>query len=58
MSRRLITALVLIALCVVLYIFNTHRISVEFGFSDLKGTAAFVFMGFTAVGVVIGALLK
>lgn len=58
MSRRLITALVLIGLCTVLYIFNTQSIKVDFGFTRISGMAAFIFMGFTAVGVIIGALLK
>lgn len=58
MSKRVIWALLLIVLCVIVFVFNDHKIALEMGFFKIKGTAAFVYLGFTSVGVVIGAMLR
>ncbi len=58
MNRRLIWALLLIALCVLFFIFTGGSTTVEiFSFAmKLKTSLALLF--FTGVGITIGALLK
>lgn len=58
MSKRVIWSLLLIVLCVILFVVNDHKIVLELGISSIKATAAFVYLGFTALGVVIGAMLR
>lgn len=58
MSKRVIWALSLIVLCVIVFVFNNDKIVLELGVSKIKATAAFVYLGFTAVGVVIGTMLR
>lgn len=61
MSRRLVFALVLIALIVLVLLANTggRSVSVNFGFYEIKRVSQSVaFFSFTLVGVVIGLLLK
>jgi uncharacterized integral membrane protein len=60
MSKNVLTALVLIALTVIVLLFNTKSsVSVELLLFQVRGaTAALVFLGFTAVGVTIGVLLR
>lgn len=58
MSKRMIWALSLIVLCVIIFVLNNGKITVEMGAFNFKAAAAFVFLGFTSVGVVIGTLLR
>ena len=58
MNKRLLWALLLIALVVIVLVMNRHSVKVNLVFGDIRAAAAFVFMGFTGVGVAIGALLK
>ena len=58
MSKRMIWALVLIVLCVIVFVLNNDRLTLELGVFKIKAAAAFVYLGFTSVGVIIGALLR
>jgi uncharacterized integral membrane protein len=59
MSRNVLTALVLIALTVIVLLFNTKTsVSVDVLFFQVRATAALVFLAFTAVGVMIGVFLR
>jgi len=58
MNKRVLWALLLIVLCVVVFVLNGNKISLELGLTKIKTAAAFVYLGFTAVGVVIGAMLR
>ena len=58
MNKNTIYALILIALLVILFVLNRGRVDVNFivvKFSVLKSLA---FLAFTAMGVLIGVLLK
>lgn len=60
MSKNLLISLILIALTVVVLLLNARgTATVEFGVLDgIKASAAMIYLGFTAVGVVIGVLLR
>ena len=60
MTRKLLTALVLIALTVLVLVLNARGPSVklDIGFADFALSRAIAFFCFTTVGVVIGVLLK
>lgn len=59
MSKRLLWALLLIAVLVLALIFNTgSRVNVSVGFHDFHVVSAIAFFCFSAVGVVIGILLR
>ena len=59
MTRKLLTALILIGLTVLVLVLNSRgSVSVAFGFGDLSGMKSLVFFCFTAVGVAIGLLMK
>jgi len=59
MSKNVLTALILIALTVIVLLFNTKgSVPVELLLFQVRATAALVFLGFTAVGVTIGVLLR
>ncbi len=58
MNKRLLWALLLIALVVIVLVVNRHTVKLDLIVGEIKGAAAFIFLGFTAVGVAIGALLK
>ncbi len=59
MSKKLIWALLLIGLTVVVLIFNTDKkASVDLINYSITYSRAVIYLGFTAVGVVIGLLLK
>ncbi len=59
MSRRLLSALLLIAVTVIVLLLNTGgHVAVSLKFFDLSGARAVVFFLFTAIGVAIGLLLK
>ena len=58
MSKRLLWALLLIALTVVVLIGTKGQTSVELIAFDVKAATSMVLLAFTAVGVAIGFLLK
>jgi len=58
MSKNVLIALLLIALAVVVMIFNTGRESVDLIVTTVRASASLVYLFFLAVGVTIGILLK
>ena len=58
MTKKMMSALVLIVLCVIVFIINSDSTSVKLGFTQLSGMKSFIFLAFTVVGVAIGVLLK
>lgn len=58
MTKNVMIALLLIALSVVVMIFNTDNIRVNLIFGVVKPAASLVYLCFTALGVTIGILLK
>ncbi len=58
MNRRLIWALLLIALCVLFFIFTGGNTTIELFSFAMKLKTSLALLLFTGVGVVIGALLK
>lgn len=58
MSKNMIIALVLMVVAVVVFIVNRDKTSVDLLFTTINQAKSFVFLGFTALGVVIGVLLK
>ena len=60
MSRKVIYALLLIALVVIILILNAGKgsISLNIIFTEFNAAKSLVLLGFTAIGVVIGVLLK
>ena len=58
MSKRLIYALVLIGLVVIVLLMNRGKVQVDLIFTTVSGIKSLVLLAFTAIGVVIGVLLK
>ncbi len=58
MNRRLIWALLLIALCALFFIFTGGSTTVEIFSFALKLKTSLALLLFTGIGIVIGALLK
>ena len=58
MSKGKITALVILALLVVLFLFNKGDVKVNLLLTERSFLKSLVFLTFTGVGVVIGILLK
>ncbi|HOW97777.1 MAG TPA: hypothetical protein P5567_12640 [Kiritimatiellia bacterium] len=58
MSKQKILAMVLLILAAIVFIINRERTSVDLLVTTVKSIQSFVFLGFTALGVVIGVLLK
>lgn len=59
MSRKLIWTLILIAVVVIVLLLNASaRVSLDFHWTSVSVRAPFAYLGFTAAGVLIGALLK
>ncbi|QHI69882.1 hypothetical protein [Tichowtungia aerotolerans] len=58
MRKSLIWALSLIALCVLFFIFTDGKTTVEFFSYSWKLETSIALLGFTGIGIVIGALLK
>lgn len=58
MSRRLISALILIGAVVVLLVVNTGKVEVNLVFTSVSGLKSIVFLAFVAAGVAIGLLLR
>lgn len=58
MNRTLIWALLLIAVCVLFFIFTDGNTTIEFFTFALKMKTSIALLVFTGIGIVIGALLK
>lgn len=58
MSKNVLIALILIALSVLVMIFNTSSITIELVFTSVRTAASLAYLFFVVVGVVIGVLLK
>lgn len=58
MSRNVMYALFLIALTVIVLVINREGVSVDLIVTKIPTRESFAYLGFTAVGVVIGVLLK
>ncbi len=58
MNRRLIWALLLIALCVLFFIFTGGNTTIELFSFAMKLKTSLALLLFTGVGIVIGALLR
>jgi uncharacterized integral membrane protein len=58
MKKQSIYALILIALLMVVFIVNRGKTDVNLLVTQVSALKSLVFLGFTAVGVVIGILLK
>lgn len=58
MSKKLLYALVVIALSVIVLIFNRGSVSVNLLFAEISALKSVVFLVFIGIGVAIGVLLK
>lgn len=59
MSKRMITALVLIALMVIAMLLNAgHNVRLDLVVTTIRVSAAMAYLGFAALGVVVGILLR
>ena len=58
MNRSLIWALLLIALCVLFFIFTDGNTTIEIFSFEQKMPTALALLSFTGIGIVIGTLLK
>lgn len=59
MNKRVLYALLLIALCVIVLIVNAGgRASISLHFAELHATKSLIFLAFLGIGVTIGILLK
>lgn len=58
MTKKMIVALVLMVLAIIIFIVNRKPAEVDLLVTTVKSIQSFVFLGFTALGVVIGVLLK
>ena len=58
MNKHQLIALVLIAICVVVFVLTRGSVEVNLIVTKVRAASSFVFLGFTAVGVAIGVLLK
>ncbi len=59
MNRKLLFALLLLGLTVIVLLLNVGGdVRLSLGFNEWKLARALVYFGFTAVGVLIGLLLK
>jgi hypothetical protein len=58
MTKKLLIALILIGLTVIILLFNRGSVGVDLIVTSVSGIKSLVFLAFTAMGVVIGVLLK
>jgi hypothetical protein len=58
MDKKLMTALIILALSVIVLLFNKGRVDVNIIFTTLSGMKSLVFLSFISIGVIIGVLLK
>jgi hypothetical protein len=58
MSKPLIWALLLIAVCVLFFIFTDGKTTIDFFSFSVKMKTSIALLVFTGIGITIGALLK
>lgn len=58
MTKKLLYALILIAILVVVLIFQRGSATVNLLIADVSGMKSIVYLIFTSIGVAIGVLLK
>lgn len=58
MNKKIIYALVLIALTVLVLLINRQGADIKLFFTTLSMPASFAYLTFTGIGVIIGVLLK
>jgi uncharacterized integral membrane protein len=58
MSKKILWALVIMAICVVLLIFNRGTVKVDLLVGQVEALKSLVFLIFLGVGVLVGLLLK
>ncbi len=58
MDKKLMIALIILALSVIVLLFNKGRVDVNILFTTLSGMKSLVFLSFISIGVIIGVLLK
>lgn len=59
MGKQLLTALVLIALTVVVFLLNSGgTLALDIGFTTIRSSPAMIYLGFSTVGVIIGILIR
>lgn len=58
MSKKVLSALIIIAVVVMVLIFNRGKVSVNLLFDEVEAIKSVAFFMFTVIGVVIGILLK
>lgn len=58
MSKKVLYALIIIALLVIVLIFNRGSVTVNLLIGEVNALKAMTFLTFTGIGVVIGILLK
>jgi len=58
MTKKLLIALILIGLSVIVLVMNRGTVDVNLIVTSVSGIKSLVFFAFTALGVIIGVLLK
>jgi hypothetical protein len=58
MNKGLLFALIILALAVIVLLFQKGDVKVDLLFGQIEGLKSLVFLAFTGVGVAIGVLVK
>lgn len=58
MKKNMVWALLLLALVVIVLLLNRGSVSLDIGVTQVSMAKSFAFLGFTAMGLLIGVLLK
>jgi hypothetical protein len=58
MSKKIIWALIVLAVCIVIFIFNRRDLEVNLLVTTVKTTGGLVLFVFTGLGILVGLLLK
>ena len=58
MTKKLLWALILICICVILIVVNRDSMSLDLVVTQVRMAESFALLGFAAMGVAIGLLLK
>lgn len=58
MNKTMVCALVMLVLVVMVLLLNRGSVGVHVGFAEFSVMKSFAFLGFTAVGVLIGVMLR
>ena len=58
MNKKVLYALLIIALLVIVLIFNRGTVNINLLFDDINPLKSLAFLAFTGIGVAIGVLLK